>query len=162
MSSTLFVDAIEPNLSSGVHIPGHVVQTAINHNNTQYSASNQDVATYLYEVAITPKFSNSKFIVSLNSSGVSNGGSGRLSLRVFHNETSGNTSGTQIMDCQLALPGAGTSHLTGGGASAHVSSVGNTNTQYFKLVAYKHDASATWYVNQYGSYSSITVMEIAQ
>ena len=25
MSSTLFVDAIEPNLSSGVHIPGHVV-----------------------------------------------------------------------------------------------------------------------------------------
>ena len=85
-----------------------------------------------------------------------------MALRILHNETSGDTSGTQLLDCQLALPGSGTSHLAGGGASVLVNSVGNTNTQYFKLCAYKNDTTTTWYVNQYNSYSGISVMEIAQ
>ena len=148
--------------SGGLSVPGTVVQIQNTQSNTQYTANNIGVLTYLYQVAITPKFSNSKFLVHFNTSGVSNGGSGRLALRIRHNETSGDNSGTQIMDCQLALPGAGTSHLTGGGASVLVNSVGNTNTQYFKVCAYKNDTTTTWYVNQYNSYSGISVMEIAQ
>ena len=168
--STLLVNNL--NSASGTTItvasgktikaPGMIVQVVNTQSNTQYSASNIGTLTYLYQVAITPKFSNSKFLIHLNTSGVSNGGSGRLAIRVNHNETSGDTSGTQRMDCQLALPGAGTAHLNGGGASVLVNTVGNTNTQYFKVCAYKNDSNTTWYVNQYSSYSGISVMEIAQ
>ena len=148
--------------SAGLVTPaGHVVQTVVTQSNTQYSGSNVGVLTYLFQVALTPKYNNSKYLVSLNLSGISNGGSGRLATRVLHNETSGDTSGTQLMDCQLANAGAGTSDLAGGATTVLVNTSGNTNTQYFKVCAYKNDTSTTWYVSQYNSYCSIHVQEIA-
>jgi len=140
---------------------GHVIQTVVTTSNTQYSGTNSGVLTYLFQVALTPKYNNSKYLVTLNLSGIGNGGSGRLALRVRHNETSGDTSGTQLMDCQLANAGAGTSDLAGGATTVLVNSSGNTNTQYFKVCAYKNDTSTTWYVSQYNSYCSIHVQEIA-
>ena len=161
--STLYVDTINEKTSgNGVAIPGHVVQVVNYKNTTQYSGTNQDVLTYLFQVALTPKQSNSKYLVHLGVSGISNGGSGRIHSRVYHNETSGDTSGTEIMSLQLAEPGAGTSHLDGAGGMVLVNSSGNTNTQYFKVCAVKGDSSTTWYISQYNSTCTITVMEIAQ
>ena len=153
--STLFVDTINEKTSgNGIHIPGHVIQVVNVTNTTQYSGSNQDVLTYLFQVALTPKQNNSKYLVHLGVSGISNGGSGRLHTRVYHNETS--------ISLQLAEPGAGTSHLDGAGGATLVNSSGNTNTQYFKVCAVKGDSSTTWYVSQYNSTCTVTVMEIAQ
>jgi len=165
--TTLYVDNIAPNLQSKISAPnltlpsGSVIQTVVTTNNTQYSGTNVNVLTYLFQVALTPEYDNSKYLVTLNLSGISNGGNGRLALRVHHNETSGDTTGTQLMDCQLANAGAGTSDLAGGATTVLVNSSGNTNTQYFKVCAYKNDASTTWYVSQYNSYCSIHVQEIA-
>jgi hypothetical protein len=63
MSSTLFVDAIEPNLSSGVHIPGHVVQHI---NVNMISAVAITSASNFVEIlagTITTKFANSLILV---------------------------------------------------------------------------------------------------
>ena len=52
----------------GLAVPGTVVQIQNTQNATQYSANNIGTLTYLYQVSITPKFSNSKFLVHLNTS----------------------------------------------------------------------------------------------
>ena len=160
--SKIYVDEIAGIASpSTVAIPGHVIQVVNVHSQTQYSATNANVLTYLFQAALTPKSANSKYLVHIGLSGLSNGGSGRLALRLRHNETSGDTSGSQLTDIQIAEGGAGTSYLDGAGATILVNSSGNTNTQYFKLCAYKNDTSTTWYVSQYGSTCTLTVMEIA-
>ena len=69
MSSTLFVDAIEPNLSSGVHIAGHVIQVVSNY----YAPSGMIQGTNTsfvsmgaaFELSITPKFSNSLILIDV-------------------------------------------------------------------------------------------------
>ena len=94
---------------------------------------------------------------------MSNGGSGRLEVRLREDTASGSGSNGTLKDYgQVALDGAGTSHLGALSLSALTGVVGNTNTRYFKVFAYKNDTSTTWYVNQYdGSPLSFTVMEIA-
>jgi hypothetical protein len=76
--STLYVDNLQPNLGSGVHIPNHVVQTVYNYGTggDVTTTSTTAVSTGL-SVTITPKYANSILKVSLmggrnynNSSGV--------------------------------------------------------------------------------------------
>ena len=62
MSSTLFVDAIEPNLSSGVHIAGHVIQTHWLPITTGFdTVTNGYVAQA--STTFTPKFAGSRIVV---------------------------------------------------------------------------------------------------
>ena len=66
MSSTLFVDAIEPNLSGGVHIAGHVIQV-VNNTNASHSEFSSGAWTQTsLSVSITPVFTTSKFLISAN------------------------------------------------------------------------------------------------
>ena len=65
MSSTLFVDAIEPNLSSGVHIPGHVVQVQSIIGNTFSSTTTAGVALTGATLSFTPKYANSNILISI-------------------------------------------------------------------------------------------------
>ena len=69
MSSTLFVDAIEPNLSSGVHIAGHVIQV-VNQRHTTYSSTNSNTYSNTgIQVSITPKFATSKILILVQYAG---------------------------------------------------------------------------------------------
>ena len=76
MSSTLFVDAIEPNLSSGVHIAGHVIQVVNATYNAQTSSTSSSYTDTGLTLSITPKFSTSKIylVFNFNSSGLVNSG----------------------------------------------------------------------------------------
>jgi len=71
MSSTLFVDAIEPNLSSGVHIAGHVIQTEsfISDNYIDITSVNTFVDVGI-SCAFTPRFSNSKLQLVFSGAGL--------------------------------------------------------------------------------------------
>ena len=71
MSSTLFVDAIEPNLSSGVHIAGHVIQvvdvnTALPANTYSAFTTTAYADVKNMSLSITPKFATSKILVTMN------------------------------------------------------------------------------------------------
>jgi hypothetical protein len=68
MSSTLYVDnLIEKTSGSGVHIPGHVIQIQSYTLQGSVTFTNQtSTVNSGLEVAITPKFSNSKIYVTMN------------------------------------------------------------------------------------------------
>jgi hypothetical protein len=66
MSSTLFVDAIEPNLSSGVHIAGHVLQVVQTTGMSVISTTSTSQVSTGFSVSITPKSSSSKIYVTFN------------------------------------------------------------------------------------------------
>lgn len=65
--STLYVDRLEPNLSSAVHAAGHVVQTAHTTSSTQiiYSSGVTSWATVVTGT-FTPKFATSRIYVDVN------------------------------------------------------------------------------------------------
>ena len=128
----------------------------------QVSYTNSGVLSFIKEFSYTPLYSDSSLFCMVHMNGISNGGSGRLELRLNIDTSSGSgSSGTQIANGQVALDGAGTNHLGASSLSA-VTSLGDTNTRYIKVFAYKNDTSTTWYVNQYdGSPICFTVMEIA-
>ena len=69
MSSTLFVDAIEPNLSSGVHIPGHVIQVVSAVNRTNVSSGTTGAWIDFSagaELVVTPLSASSKILIMLS------------------------------------------------------------------------------------------------
>tara|TARA_R110000868_G_scaffold408954_1_gene693377 strand:+ start:448 stop:936 length:489 start_codon:yes stop_codon:yes gene_type:complete len=87
MSSTLFVDAIEPNLSSGVHIPGHVVQVVKASSTASTSLSSPAVDTWTSvnpSISITPKYNNSMIIIHHYAGGLANNTAG-TKLRLLRN-----------------------------------------------------------------------------
>ena len=65
MSSTLFVDAIEPNLSSGVHIAGHVIQV-VNAEIGYQAIGAGSAKTTLQTFSITKKFSTSNILINMH------------------------------------------------------------------------------------------------
>ena len=154
--------ALTIDSSGNMSSAGHVVQVVQEDVNTQYSANNINTQTFIRETAFTAKYANSKLIIMMNVGGCSNGGSGRLEAACKVSTTSGGTSGTQIGKTQMALPGAGTSHLGELNGTFEYTNT-TTSTQYIKIVAYKHDSTTTWYMGQYSSSSvGLTILEIAQ
>tara|TARA_R110000868_G_scaffold144180_1_gene363013 strand:- start:573 stop:1052 length:480 start_codon:yes stop_codon:yes gene_type:complete len=84
MSSTLFVDAIEPNLSSGVHIAGHVIQVvqATSQTGVIISSGANTWIDVFPSAVITPKSSSSKILVSHSAGGIL-AGADTASLRLL-------------------------------------------------------------------------------
>ena len=140
---------------------GCVLQVVQATTSTQISATNQDVNTFNFECAITPLFSTSKMLVIASVNGIDNGGSGRMSTYIFQSTTSGGTSGTQLINTQVASNGTSTAGLMSTSISYFTSAVGSTSTQYFKIINSKNDNGTTWYVQRFSVFSSLIVMEIA-
>ena len=140
---------------------GKVLQVTNATHSTQVSWSSQDSETFIYQGSITPTKSTSKILAVACVGGLSNGGSGRLSGRIRWNTSSGGTSGTQIAGLtQVALIGAGTSHVGTMSMTALSDAVNTTSTLYFKVTMTKGDSGGTMYACQYGSQSQISLMEI--
>ena len=63
---TIFVDNIkEHSASNGVHIPGHIIQTVHTSTNTQVQTSSSGFIETGLNLSITPKYSNSKILVTV-------------------------------------------------------------------------------------------------
>ena len=69
--STLYVDNLEPNLTSGVHVPGHVVQVVTNTPSTTsyvtFSSTSLVETDTSYRTTITPKYSDSILLLNFSS-----------------------------------------------------------------------------------------------
>ena len=167
--STLIVKNLDAPTGESIVAPdltlpqGAVIQVTTGLVGGQVSFSNVGTESFVKEFAYTPTSSTSKLYCQVHVAGISNGGSGRLELRLRVDTVSGSGSNGDLKDYkQVALDGAGTAHLGACSLSTLTSALGDTNTRYFKLFGNKHDNSSTWYINQYdGSPLSFTVMEIA-
>ena len=156
MSSTLFVDAIEPNLSSGVHIAGHVIQV-VNQRHTTYSSTNSNTYSNTgIQVSITPKFATSKILILVQYAGGNTSDYTENSLRIMRGATELTTSerfvrgptGTEIV-----------------GFLQYYDSPSTTSSTSYS-VQYK-TSGGDFRINDYtavpnSSYSGITLQEIAQ
>ncbi len=61
----LYVNEIAPRDTTGVHIPGHVIQTSENEMSTNMSITATGVWNDVVSVSITPRYSNSKFNIKV-------------------------------------------------------------------------------------------------
>tara|TARA_R110000822_G_scaffold308577_2_gene436690 strand:+ start:445 stop:936 length:492 start_codon:yes stop_codon:yes gene_type:complete len=89
MSSTLFVDAIEPNLSSGVHIAGHVIQVVQGSTNTAVTNSTASAVNTGLSATITPTSAASKILVVVHQNGMektSDSSANDLGINLYRND----------------------------------------------------------------------------
>ena len=155
--STLYVDNLQPNLGSGVHASGHVVQVVSTSSNTSTAmgtANTWTAATDL-SVSITPKFSNSKIMIIANVDFDANAANRLQWFTIFRDSTNLG----DAVNGFSANVSAG-SRLQGVAGMNYLDSPNTTSlTTYY---VYSKNNGTSTYINLYGSKSTITVMEIAQ
>ena len=64
--STLYVDNLQPNLGSGVHIPGHVIQVAEDVVSSDITVAVGASAVAINTINFTPKYSNSIIEITIS------------------------------------------------------------------------------------------------
>ena len=143
-------------------ISGGILQVSKAENTTQVSLPGYDGSnhpTFIMELSFTPKRSDSEIYVLGIASNVSNGGSGRVEIKLVYDSVSGGTSGTAISSVQSAQDSSGTSGLSVAPVVGSFSA-SSTSTIYIKMIGTKADDGNTGYVNQYGGVSSIVALEV--
>ena len=170
MSSTLFVDAIEPNLSSGVHIPGHVVQFLHDESFTTVTITTNVGTGWIdlpVSITVTPKNATSKIYVRLDMvAGNRTAGLG-IDLRILRDTTilQHRTNTSHRSDANVSGPN--TKSIT----FAYVDTPSSTSQHTYKIqCAFRNTNSGTFVVNDGVSGTAgasnggttLTLMEIAQ
>ena len=166
--STLSVDTIQGKSTAGtVAMPsGHVVQVLSTTKTDDFSTTSTSYTDITgLSVAITPKFSSSKILVSYVVNG-SNYGSG-MTLQLLRDSTiigSGTGTGTAAGATGLSYPG-NFSATTETHANQFLDSPSTTSATTYKIQTRRNTSSGTTYVNRDSdgtakASSTITVMEI--
>jgi hypothetical protein len=176
MSSTLYVDnLIEKTSGNGVHIPGHVLQVQYGEYYTvasySFSSSGYDPQTTA-QATITPKFANSKILVTCNGTGGGVGAGYEMSWHLKRGSTwiGGNPVGRNN-DSHTHASG---SSQAGAGVTLSFSYLDSPNTTSATtyILGFQGGESATYHVNKGNTTGTsnyhntggctITLMEIAQ
>ena len=88
--STLYVDNLEPNLTGGVHVPGHVVQVEQTLYDAQVTLGSDGTWIDVMSGSITPLFNDSKIIVEFDTGGIANS-SQDASIRILRSVSGSDT-----------------------------------------------------------------------
>jgi|LakMenE01Jun11ns_1017448.scaffolds.fasta_scaffold9954791_5 hypothetical protein len=138
---------------------GKVLQMKISGSLGQVSSALDSTEVHWGEVSITPTSATSTIYVLLAGSGLDNGGTGRLELKLRYSTSSGGTTGTQLSIGAVAGDSTGTNGLSSIVLLGSVA-LGNTTLTYFKATGLHNDTSTTWYVGRYSSQSNILLVEV--
>jgi len=185
--STLFVNNLNTATGSTITVPtgkslvapGHVVNTqSVTMTDAQsfLGTSFTDISdgTNALSITITPKNSNSKFLLMMNMSGSSNNGASRFGFRFLRNSTAvglGVTEGNRI---SVSVAGIGSQSNTNDETLSfiHLDSPSTSSAITYKVQGQVEVSGSTLYINRshtnanttsvYRPASSFTVMEIAQ
>ena len=157
--STLKVDSlVEKTSGNGVHIPGHVIQVVQGETNTSMNSNtdNTPMDTGL-QATITPKFSNSKVLVTCDVSvGVSNGHS-YLDLYIYRQGSNIKKLENSLFWTNTSTPHFGRVPLT------FLDSPSSSSSLVYKIYVQKNgEATGQVQFNPDAGVSIITLMEIAQ
>tara|TARA_B100001287_G_scaffold273508_1_gene277089 strand:- start:650 stop:1120 length:471 start_codon:yes stop_codon:yes gene_type:complete len=155
--SILKVDTInEKTTGSGVHIPGHVIQTVDTVDSTELSTTSDSWTDTGSTITITPKFATSKIHILVFEAaevyGASNTGVGYRILKgateVYNNDYDLYHSGSndQRIDKKVLL---------------HIESASDTSARTYTL-QFRERGSGTARRNKYGGPSRMVIKEIAQ
>ena len=166
MSSTLFVDAIEPNLSSGVHIAGHVIQVVNLVNTTADAVSANYPVASGFKLSITPSSTSSKILVLfdihawLDSGGLDNK-IGKYGIRL------NSQSNIIVSHKRIGVMASGATNIDHGTQVmlTYLDSHNSTSAQEYELVLGRWSSYYDNNVKINGGgfgHSNITLMEIAQ
>ena len=167
--STIYADNIQPNLGSGVSIPGHVVQVV--DATDQMSTSNVLITGGSYsdvlEASITPKSADSKILIMWNQDYRLDNGASRVngSVRVYNN-----TSSTTVINSeggneslQYRMTGNYVTEMNFVLMSTGYDSPNSTSAQTYKFQAkIEGGAGRILFFPRYHGSTNITLMEIAQ
>ena len=141
--STLYVDSLQPNLGSGVHISGHVLQMVSNKGAGGSGTNSTGAWTSLSSVVtITPKFATSKIVVQFFATAYAANGAvlftiGRDGVPI------GNGTGGSI--AQMKLSGNNNPFYMPSSLSTYVSPIGSTaSTEFRVLVEPQSGATGYW------------------
>ena len=162
MASTLTVDNIEGvTSSSAIHIPGHVVQ--IQTATASEVQSEFSSATNVITGTITPKYSNSKILVSVNTQTHVDSAGSYWNLHLTEQIGSGAAADARVVHGALGYPQAAYPGGTRTNTGTHIVRTPNTTSQitYTLKVARASGSGDTLRVN-YGSTGDLIMMEIAQ
>jgi|SaaInlStandDraft_1057018.scaffolds.fasta_scaffold50190_3 hypothetical protein len=163
MSSTLYVDkVVEKTSAAGVHIAGHVVQVVRSSftapHNTTTSTSYVSMGSP-FNLAITPKFSNSIILIDvmLNPYVAGNSNSGSFNIHNGSGQLGHASNGFGI------VPGTGGSN----GQYRHFNinasdTASSTSTITYQIYHRSDNASVTFYGNHANFTNHIRLTEIAQ
>lgn len=156
--STLYVDNLQPNLGTGVSIPGHVIQVVQGSTSTHVEVSGDTYTDTGLSGTITPKKASSKILVIVaQSMATSQSGSG--SWQVTNRILRGST---EIIEVNRSF---WVNQANGGGASHSIIKLDSPNTTdaiTYTTQARNGSASGNFRAQMDGGESTITLMEIAQ
>ena len=164
MSSTLYVDAIEPNLSSGVHIAGHVIQVvqSTGTNGSISTSSNAYIATP-YTGTITPKFATSKILVTISFSTLLRATGSDAAAALGFSLKRGSTRVTTASSNNHEMFISGSGILSGNRQNyVYLDSPNTTSSTTYALEAWPRYSGQTTEFDSRTSTWSVTLQEIAQ
>jgi len=163
--SILKVDNInEKTTGNGVHIPGHIIQTVRSEYRTYTTVASSAFSATGLTGTITPKFSNSKILITLFVNGLFKNNNGQfMALSLYKG-----TSSIAVLDTSVAYNTAGDEVNYGIHTNCyqHEDSPSTTSATTYTLYWRSSDAG-TIGINNYNllngdSLSTITLQEIAQ
>lgn len=157
--SVLYVDSLQPNLGSGVHIAGHVLQVVHNESTTTFSTSSPSYLPSGLSATITPKYANSIILISWGASCDSQAAGKMVASCPAKNGTLLRSTSTALARATVLWNGAGRSVAS---VSATMSDTAGTTSP----ITYEIYVSS---LDSYGIYwgyadspQTITLQEIAQ
>ena len=164
--STLFVDTInEKTTTNGVQSPGHVVQVVSNMIKTQQSFTSGSATASGLSVSITPKYSNSKLLVSITLNGVHNGStSSGINLHLYRDGSPasiGTLGGSSGRWHYAAAYNTGGASIISSSLNA-LDDANNTSSTTYAIYCGLYGSGTGYFNVNTDDQSSITVMEIAQ
>ena len=165
IGNALKVDAINEKTSgNGVHIPGHFIQTVRSEYRTYTTTSSSAFVATGLTATITPKFSNSKILITLIVNGLFKNNNGQFIALSLYRGSSSNA----VLDTSVGYNTAGDEINYGihSNVYQHEDSPSTTSATTYTLYWRSSDAQ-TIGINNYNllngdSLSTITLQEIAQ
>ena len=172
MASELHVDAIKHsggtsamtiNSSGVVHMAGRIIQMQSTTTTSSLSTTATSLAASTHIVAITPKFANSKLLITLTGGEQTYSGSGVITgiTHLYRQLTGGSYADISGQLCEQAMGGSDSSDYGHSHSSEWIDTTHNT-TSAINYQTYIKTNSGTYYYNYTPTVITLRVMEIAQ
>lgn len=160
--STLYVDNLQPNLGSGVSIPGHVIQAQVFSWTTEFTVNATSFADVTdASFTFTPKSNNSMLIITTDMSVRINGGGATSDGFTFRNVVDGTALHTPGENHEYYM--SSTQDLYSRISKTDTYTNTSTTSKTIKIQAAGHTSSSNNRINFSNRFkSTVTVMEIAQ
>jgi predicted Abi (CAAX) family protease len=155
--STLYVDNLQPNLGTGVSIPGHMVQVVqgtageVNINAGNYA---------LINVSFTPKFVGSKFLVICTIPNITGTAGNYFQLYNYIGTSATPTDNTRVIYARTSMIGTGASNTQTLTASDYGSFTCSSTATHYVSASVTTEGSMT--IARHSATCKLQLMEIAQ